>query len=1230
MKKTLILLAAISLAMPLAASTVFHLPLKGDFQTAKDSKIQNIKIYNPKNLAFGTDGRLKFTGDGYLGIAPTQKDLCIDTFTVTFWLRLDPTENFGRQSVFRLPGGNGHNAGGRMFMDRSSGSAVLHWGMKTDQGSTKMQGGPIFENRFTFVAMTIMPGKMSLSIDNQQVAQVEYQGKISYDLEKNSSLTLGFSHFPELIGSIGDFCFYNEVLSAEVLGKIYSQQQAGYPAPVKQVQVKDQATAPNGLRYYPDDKLYTPAVDPANNLIANPSFETGLDYWLAVLPASSLKPEFLSITTKGHSGKKAAVIKVWNGEPAAHLNSFSIQVTPGGKYSVSFAARSEKPVNMSLRIVGAQWPKRPLPSGEWPFTLSKTVRLNEQWQRFEYSFSPPDNIAYVSFIGPGNPTEDNEIHIDSVQLVSGPAKPFAEPPFTAGLESGKLGHIFMPDEPVKVNLIACTPNSPKGKVSLTGYDFLKNKFFTTELNYQADASGYSVLSLDLTGKLKNGINIIQADYTLADGKTYTAFQRIGVMKPAVYDFKHKNFFAISAISAYPNAEDSFKRLRDFGFGSVLNFGNVFPKIWNTYADKYDILVMTSVFAGGRYSRTTPRFDIKYNYDKLTGQNLDLIVEGVKKTVADNPHVKYWKTVNEIGENHVQPNFMELARRSSEAIKQANPQAMVLSPDQTNIYPNNGARTIEKLFEAGMGNFIDILSIHPYRPHPDAFDLDSDLANIFRIVDKAGFKGPVWNTESMNYTRYQLPAFGWEVSKHFAADAARNACFSYDLGFGEQLSTAYNARSWIITMKYAKRMPINACWQINSANLIIDAQSTPRANGYMVNTLVDMLGNSEFVEDLDISDCIRGYVFKDGGRNVAALWNRDWDIDLGKREPTSIYIPFAPEEATLVDLMNNPVKFSKGEKFAVKSAPVFFVSSKLDTAEFARRLREVQQEGGQVSTIAAAETFASAERINLTLTNRLEKNIAGDLKYTVNGKTVSGKNMIKGKESIQLSAVIPADAQMIDTEVVFTASPKEIFTYNQQYMLLKANSKGIKFPSKPIVFKPLKNALPPEATLFAGWDQEFLNLKLEVKNCTFKPVKDRVRFWQHDSIQIYIDTLNTAKPRRTKHFDNDDYAYGIYNQGDDKLAVFREVVPEWQLSFLNTGNAPEIKSTLKHTADGYIVELAIPAAALPPIVLSENNSFGFSVLINHSDGTGRRALSLMPEPVEPYGHQDQWPTLILTK
>ncbi len=133
-------------------------------------------------------------------------------------------------------------------------------------------------------------------------------------------------------------------------------------------------------------------------------------------------------------------------------------------------------------------------------------------------------------------------------------------------------------------------------------------------------------------------------------------------------------------------------------------------------------------------------------------NYDSWVNDLKNLVIQNPDIKYWQIWNEPNVPlfwYPQPNaaaYVDLLKRSYIAIKQANPQAIVVSGGPTGINPPK--QYLRDMYAAGARNYFDVLALNPYgQPNsPDVY-LKNYLTFMKNIMESYGdLDTPIWITE----------------------------------------------------------------------------------------------------------------------------------------------------------------------------------------------------------------------------------------------------------------------------------------------------------------------------------------------------------------------------------------------------------------------------------------------------------------------------------------------------
>ncbi len=1185
-------------------------------------------------------------------------------FSFLLWISPVQMTKVTPESVLRGPGGNGFHNSYRLFFNSVAGVMKPVLNMNFGGRSPRSITGPgIPCERFSMITVTCDDNRVCMYVNGKLAGTLDKKGKTINYIKRTRDLFLGFAHFKLFIGKMSGFKFYDNILAANDINNIYQKEKELYKPSGKTATRKSKR--PN---YYENDELCIPSRPGKDNLAVNPSFEAGTRYWRGSGYIIDRPVRLYDIDkTEAFSGQRSLRLNNFKGESETWIECFAIPVKTGETYTASFYAKTDVPgMKIQARIITGVWPV---------FPVSRRFTLSEKWRRYSMTFKAPNNIALIMLRGERKPPVDYRIWLDGVQIVKGSAPvKFTEPEVIAKLNTGRRNNIYQPGEAMYPVLEIAAGKKCKGKVKITGFDFLKNKLLSEEHEFKTGDDGRTKLALDFNGKLKKGSNVIRVDFTLDNGfKSYDYF-RVGVMDFLVFDFPHRQLFAVGNISYIPDSETALTRTWNAGFGAIVPFGHWYPNHYFRKLSDKGFVTLESIGQHGHISSSFKKksrkhgngsFDMKYRFKEITDGDLKTIAANTRSVVRNLPDVKYWKLLNEPGGIQEGPGnmdkFVKVLKVVAENIKKVNPKLKIISPEPTNMYPAKGIRLVESMAENGLLDFVDIVGIHPYRPRPESPDLDAHIKLFLDMLAKYGCKKDVWFTEQQHFETYIIPELGLETTVH--SNNWRGKVLSYDLGFGERLASAYNMRSWLISLKYSGRVKLHCEWM--GGNYLLDLGAVPRLQYWMPNTLGHLLGDAKFVRDVDICAEIRCYIFRDGkGRPVAAIWNFNEDIDRGKKSPAEIFVPFAESEAEIFDMALNPVKFAKDQPVKITYAPVFIRGGKLPFDEFVKRMKNIRQRGGTFKSISINTAFTAKDAIKITLMNRLSSKLAGTVKISAGGGEKIVRQLdLAPKSSEAISLNIPKSNQMI-RRVPVTAGFKAKGESKEQsveavYSLI--TSRKISKPpvidgvltdwdkkyaiDVPLAYKKFR--VPPEkagefpngakcggkddlsARLYTAWDNENFYFALKVNDDVLKNIPGG-KSGQHnyDGVQVYFDTLGDARNREFTGFDNNDYCYNLFVQ-NGKLQVTRNPVPEWQLCFLKKGNAPEVKRAYKKVPGGMVYEAAFPAKSLSPLTLKKNYSFGFSMIVNDNDqGFRERGLVLMPSNFEPYAKPHMWPVMIL--
>jgi hypothetical protein len=571
--------------------------------------------------------------------------------------------------------------------------------------------------------------------------------------------------------------------------------------------------------------------------------------------------------------------------------------------------------------------------------------------------------------------------------------------------------------------------------------------------------------------------------------------------------------------------------------------------------------------------------------------------------------------------------------------------------------------MEHFAKAGMLEFCDIVAIHPYRPRPEEPDFDADTQALLDMLQRYKFTGEIWFTEGIYFTPYRLPQFGLEPTKF--SDFWRCGPFSYDIGTGERMAAAYQMRMWLTALKYSSRVR-----QMTGGvkDRLLDINRTPRAVVWAPNTLGHLLGDSAFVDDIDVGDGARGYLFTDGAsRPVVAIWNTDPDVDDEKAEPQTCTIPFGDEPFEVFDAFGAVASMQSFDACPIRPLPTFIRGKAGRLATFRAALEKLTRPEGAPSPIAAQLRVKDTRTLQILLTSKRSRPLQTRVTLRVGPEETSRDLDLSPHQTIPLAFPIQGDttkgvtlpirvstttrngseATILDDTLTLFAVPRQQAALRIDGDLADWGKALVPMASHLVEYPPTRKACGNRLPEFVAnppvwkggkdlsgefamrWDEKALYLAVRVTDDVVRMPPQADHTYNFDSLQFYLDTFGDARTRRVQGYDNNDWSFDIATVGAD-THVTRGQVPEWQLCFLNRGPATGVQAACRTIPGGYAYELAFPKDEIQPLRLADGNVFGSALMVNENDGDYRkRALTLTPPGTEPHRRPHLYPVFILT-
>jgi|GEM_PF-1186568 len=1237
------------------AARIFRVPGKAHWES------------NPPVLFFeGSDGRIAIPPAG----------LSARNISLAFWAKPETPRSATMVGVMRGPSGNGYNHGWVIYGEPQAGILQVHFDVKwsgSGEGSSSYSFGTVFPDRYTHLAVTYDHQAIVLYKNGQRILSTPATNDILY--ADTLDMLVGRGHMSTTLGWRGilaDVKLYDRALS--------SNEVAALAADKKFTAVRlDTARVITYPTEYPEDQLIIPDFNLCGNLVQNPSFESGLHDWhgdIRLWQWINPEPYYEIDEHEAHTGNRSLKLRHFASEPAQPIAivSFPAPMITGDRYTFSFYAKGAANAMIRPWIWTGQWGRFPkLDAVSCPAPA-------QEWKRYAFTFEAPNNAAAVA-IGWDMKASNAMAWIDDIQLEPGTnATPFIMKPASMDLVTKHFDNLFQPGEEIGARLVIRGPKETDGKVRLETRDFTDEIVSRGDYPFRLDGAGRAEIAVpfEKQGGLPCGLYVLRADLELADGfKDYDYF-RVGVIRYLANTHKHKNMFACYfQPSPLPDPETGARKMMELGFGAFRGLDQETPtkEVYALYA-RYGIKVFPGAFhhgesSTGPYGVTPPLTGRTYIDPAL---NPDVVFSNTYVFVKDRPWATEWILCNEPSDQMTErpeqlKTFMRYQRAAAEGIKKANPAAKVVSMPPCNMWPDGGIRLVDAFCKEGMLKFVDIVAIHPYRESPNGFDRDINL--FLEMLDRHGFKGDVWFDEGINYQPYRLPAYGLEVTRF--NDFYRLGAWSYDLSLGEQISAAYTARMYLQAFKYGNRVKM-FCDTISFH--FMDLARTYRLAFWVYNALGNILGNADFVQDIEVNDAVCGYLFRDErDRPVAVFWNVDKEVDDGLRNPALLSLPFkaaqnhepsSADEVELLSMVGAPLKVASMDLIPVTRFP-FFVRGRVGSMPaFGEKLAKIKADGSRTLVDLRLKPM-NEKAMKVVVENRTTRPLEGKLEAELGGsKVVKDDVSLAPKREAVIPVPLPTPLKSFDQVKARVSclirGEKEPQTHEESFDVLFCQKvdqpiiadgdlsdwpagSGLPLPlnfiewvigrqeSPDAVAKystgvPWKGTNDLSAVIYTAWDRDHFYLALDVRDDVVWPGANPRECWKDDSVQVYFDCWADARNRAMQGYDNNDYVYTM-TMATNGPVVYRELTPEWQLCFLEKGITREVQAGFRKTDHGCVYELIFPAKQLAPLELQAGRAFGFALLINDNDRDFRkRGLTLTPAGTEPYRRPDLWPLMIL--
>ncbi|WPJ97239.1 sugar-binding protein [Coraliomargarita algicola] len=1036
------------------------------------------------------------------------------------------------------------------------------------------------------------------------------------------------------------------------------------------------------INFWKNDRLHIPDFEASRNRLPNPSFESGLRYFnlypiWGTWPGRDL-PLYTLDSTQGLFGNQSLKVSAWKDyERPNYLSTFTLPTEPGKSYTFSFYAKALAPgQRMQLFCVSGQW-------GDFPKLSNNSIKLTQEWTRYSTTFTAPNRAASMLFKIQNTSTEmETATLIDALQFEEGeqPSE-FIDTTLGSDLITANPDNFLQPDEAFDTRLVISGPSNAKGQVSYTLEDLYYQNVASGTLDFTTDTEGRSTIDLPIDASIGEGIFVLRCDYTLEDA-SYTDFYRLSCLQALTKPFKHRPLFSGPAVTRINRSEAVAERFSAIGYGSSSYQSD--PIANDLYHQHHITSTGSGVFGYGPKGTGELAQARRQVWERLESEpysnELAEQVEAVAyQMVQAYPWIETWFLHGEcnggggkleVVRKRDYEGFAKFIIACARGILRADPEKrLMLTGGPTNMSPSGGIlylrNTIQQVNQLAPDLKFDAIAAHPYRPVPENPDLDADATTFIKMLEQHGYGDtPIYWNEGIYNNPWQIAEWGLDPHKGCSTDHWRCGTPTYDMGWGERISAAYYARSWLVGLKYADRVAQYDGW-VGSFQTM-DTRLTPVLSQKIPHTLGTLLGEASYVQDVRFAPESRVYVFEDAQqRPVAAMWSYMPMVDRGYEASPIATIEFGTQRPEVINLMGNSVQLnfdkSGSIQIPVSPFPVFIRGEAGQTAALIQSMEQAKLSGAQQSAIALNYRVTQADELKVTLTNRLSQPYQGSITIPSIQPADSFPLELAGLASTQRSIQLPnplkaeqmndvslsillteADGTSSEQAVTFEALPilrrdhfqidGELNDWNEIPAIPLSNAIQVK-PSAPV-----DTTREFEASYRVAWNESHLYLCVEVKDSEphFPPTQTPSSIWTIDSLQVYLDTFgDNAERTVNQRFDFNDYEYDISkNQETDELIVYRRIAPEQQLAGgLDAPRPdtvePDIDAAIRMTDKGYTYEVAFPRRLVAPLPLESAGSFRMGLTLNNGSSEGRQSnlnnLSVVGK--DPYNAPEAWPIML---
>jgi hypothetical protein len=358
-------------------------------------------------------------------------------------------------------------------------------------------------------------------------------------------------------------------------------------------------------------------------------------------------------------------------------------------------------------------------------------------------------------------------------------------------------------------------------------------------------------------------------------------------------------------------------------------------------------------------------------------------------------------------------------------------------------------------------------------------------------------------------------------------------------------------------------------------------------------------------------------------------------------------------------MGNPLAPSIAHgvwSFPVSGLPVYLQGPHGALPAAQRLLEHLQIGENGLHPVSVTSRLSGAKQITLTVANQLLRPVNGTLRYGRSGQATATRTLaLAPHASTQAAVSLPAPSDTVNSttliaDVTDPGSVPQHWTQDVRWFTIPPLTHPVSVDGNEADWRDVPalaltraenvlNYLPNEpwrgvddlsAQVRFAYRADGLYGYIQVREDVFSQTHPIDSAWQGASLQLYLDLTGEGRDHPGTGFAGTDESF-IIARVDGKALIYRDLTPEWQVAFVNSGLVTNSECSITRTGQVTTYEFKLPLKEVFPLRMQPGTSFGIGLLINNADAAGQRrqALTTTPPGTEPFQHPELWPTVILT-